>query len=33
MTNAEWTTRYIGALLITFVPPQLVLEKGEGAVV
>jgi len=33
MTNAEWTSRYTGAVMNTFGPPQLVLEKGEGSVV
>ncbi len=33
MTNQEWTNRYTDAVMNTFGPPQLVLEKGAGAVV
>ena len=33
MTSQDWSTRYTGALMNTFGPPQLVLTRGKGAVV
>lgn len=31
MTVTDWTDRYAGALMNTFGPPKLVLDRGEGA--
>ena len=32
-SGAEWTSRYSGAVMDTFGPPQRVLVRGEGAYV